>query len=225
MTNDTIDTRTKAKTPMLILPSDRPRILVVAAHPDDAELGAGAATAKWVENGHQVTFLILTRGSNGPGSRGRRVQEQTDAAAELGVDVLWGDFEDGSVQHQHKPVLQYVESAIKELNVGLVLVHDSNDTHQDHRAAADAVLGASRRVGQVLQYESPSTFGFAPDIFVVVTQDHLDLKLKALSHHSSQVDSSAMVDADAAYGQARFRGFQSRAGTYAEGFRAIRLAL
>ena len=38
------------------------RILLVAAHPDDEVLGAGASIARWNEIGHEVYTLILGEG-------------------------------------------------------------------------------------------------------------------------------------------------------------------
>lgn len=200
-------------------------ILVVAAHPDDAELGVGASASKWVEAGKVVTFLIITAGTSGPGEVSRRVSEQQHAAAVLGVDLRWGDLPDGSVAQHERDAILVIERLIKELDIDTVLVHDPNDTHQDHRAVSNAAIGATRRLGRVLFYESPSTVNFAPDIFNTVEDHHLHTKAKALNCHSSQVENSAMVDEDAMFAQARYRGFQSRSSKYAEGFKAVRLTL
>ena len=200
-------------------------ILIVGAHPDDAELGAGASAARWVEEGKSVTFLIMTAGANGPGEVSRRVSEQQHAAAVMGVNLVWGDFPDGTTDQHEYAMLQRVENVLVELAIDTVLVHDPRDTHQDHRAVSTAVLGATRRVSRVLYMESPSSTNFAPDIYVPVEEHHLETKIKSLHCHSSQVSASQMVDEGAVFGQARYRGFQSRAGQYAEGFRAIRFSL
>ncbi len=41
------------------------RALAVAAHPDDAEFGAGGTLAKWAAAGTEVTILVVTDGSKG----------------------------------------------------------------------------------------------------------------------------------------------------------------
>jgi hypothetical protein len=41
------------------------RALVIAAHPDDAEFGAGGTLAKWADGGCEVSLLIATDGSKG----------------------------------------------------------------------------------------------------------------------------------------------------------------
>jgi hypothetical protein len=41
------------------------RVLVVSAHPDDPDFGAGGSIAKLVKDGAQVTYVIVTDGSQG----------------------------------------------------------------------------------------------------------------------------------------------------------------
>ena len=43
------------------------RVMVVTAHPDDSEFGAGGTVAKLVKEGKQVTYCILTNGDKGSG--------------------------------------------------------------------------------------------------------------------------------------------------------------
>ena len=69
------------------------RALVIGAHPDDNEFGAGGTTAKLAAQGWDVTFIIVTNGNKGSHDPGispyqlseMREQEQRAAAAALGV--------------------------------------------------------------------------------------------------------------------------------------------
>jgi LmbE family N-acetylglucosaminyl deacetylase len=59
------------------MPDDWRRALAVVAHPDDMEYGAGCAVAAWTAAGHEVDYVIVTRGEAGmdtvpPGSPRRR---------------------------------------------------------------------------------------------------------------------------------------------------------
>ncbi|NUQ13578.1 MAG: PIG-L family deacetylase [Gemmatimonadaceae bacterium] len=75
------------------------RALVILAHPDDPEFGAGGTVARWVDAGIEVHYVIVTDGSKGSGDPAMtptrlaaiRVEEQRAAAAVLGVGVasLW----------------------------------------------------------------------------------------------------------------------------------------
>src|SRR5215510_11441739 len=72
------------------------RVMVVTAHPDDAEFGAGGTVGKLVREGKQVTYCILTNGNKGSSDRTMtperlakiREEEQRNAARVLGVEVV-----------------------------------------------------------------------------------------------------------------------------------------
>ena len=40
-------------------------ILVILAHPDDPEFFCGATLAKWAQEGHHITYVLLTCGDKG----------------------------------------------------------------------------------------------------------------------------------------------------------------
>ena len=45
--------------------SSADRVLVIAPHPDDAEISSGGALARWGSEGREVHLLILTNGDRG----------------------------------------------------------------------------------------------------------------------------------------------------------------
>src|SRR5258708_37473602 len=51
--------------PLLPLPEDWQRALVIVAHPDDAEWGTATAIAGWTSAGKQVAYVLATRGEAG----------------------------------------------------------------------------------------------------------------------------------------------------------------
>src|SRR5215475_15487698 len=67
--------------------------MVVFAHPDDAEIGAGGVVARWVAAGCEVTYVLCTNGDSGTADRAlipaelarRRAVEQRAAADFMGV--------------------------------------------------------------------------------------------------------------------------------------------
>lgn len=84
----------------------RKRVLLITAHPDDADVHAGGTVARWVEEGHEIHSAILTRGDKGhddPSMTPRQVAvlreaEQRAAAEILGVrHVTFLDYEDGEL--------------------------------------------------------------------------------------------------------------------------------
>lgn len=80
--------------------TDVERILCVAAHPDDLDFGAAGTIAGWVDDGIEVSYLLITRGDAGGFDDTPRDQmpilresEQRAAAAAVGVKEL--EFLDG----------------------------------------------------------------------------------------------------------------------------------
>src|SRR2546428_11821898 len=69
------------------------RVMVVTAHPDDSEFGAGGTVAKLVKEGCEGTYVIVTNGNKGSGDRTMtserlariREEEQRNAARTLGA--------------------------------------------------------------------------------------------------------------------------------------------
>lgn len=201
-----------------------PTVLAIGAHPDDIELGCGGAIARHVASGDDVTMLIITKGEAGPGEVARRIHEQEEAAAVLGVNrLLWGGLPDGRVSNHELELVRVIEQAIAEVGATLIYSHNNADSHQDHRAVAEATWGAARKVGCVLCYDSPSSNSFNPSVFVDITSS-LDKKIASLNAHASQTASSSMASVNLVRTQAGYRGFQARVEA-AEAFMPYRLVL
>ncbi len=132
--------------------------LVVLAHPDDPEFFCGGTVARWVQNGCQVHYCLLTRGDKGsdddatPPSELAKIREgeQQAAAAVLGVkDVRFLDEPDGYLM----PSLELREKivrVIRQVRPDIVVTCDPTNffpsnryiNHADHRAAGQATLDA-----------------------------------------------------------------------------------
>jgi len=228
------------------------RVLVVAAHPDDAEFGAAGTVARWVGEGAEVRYLVVTRGDKGsddptadPAALGAlREREQRDAAAEIGVaGVDFLDEPDGQVQ----PTLELRERityAIRAFQPEIVMGHDptvlfvNNEwvNHPDHRAVGtvtvDAVFPTAR---DPLNFPEHIADGLAPwkvaELYLWSTNEAnqivditatLERKIAALAHHTSQFHEFAET---ARWLRRRSEELGERAGYgAAEGFRRVMLA-
>jgi LmbE family N-acetylglucosaminyl deacetylase len=183
-------------------------VLAVGAHPDDIELGCGAALLAHRRAGHGVSLLVMTDGQQGPQEGRSRRCEQEEAAALLEAPVIWGEFADGAVPDDISAI-SVVERAVEACGADVVYTHSIGDTHQDHRATAAATLSAARRALRVLCYETPTSVNFTPTVFVDAA-GLVEGKLELLRAHLSQVLKNGLVDLEAVEAQARFRGFQGR---------------
>lgn len=118
-------------------------ILVFGAHPDDAELGAGATIAKEIAQGKKVGIVDLTRGELGTrGSAEIRSREAARAAEILGISVRENlEFRDGffrnDPQHQMAVIRQ-----IRKYRPDIVLCNAIRDRHIDHGRGSDLVSDA-----------------------------------------------------------------------------------
>jgi LmbE family N-acetylglucosaminyl deacetylase len=194
-------------------------VLAVGAHPDDIELGCAGTLAAHRAAGDAVTMLVLTGGQNGPGLTSERWAEAQRAAMVLDVGLIWGGLVDCTLVPD-AALIATVENAIRSCTADVVYVHAPDDSHQDHRAAAAAVMSAGRMGSRILYYRSPSTVQFHPSLYVDVAE-HLGTKLAALDCHRSQVDGSAMVDPEVVVVSARYFGALARI-QYAEAFSPAR---
>ncbi len=201
----------------------RVSILAIGAHPDDIEFGCGGSLAKYSRKGHRLFLLVLTPGERGAAAE-VRTGEQDAAARLLGVEeVFWGGFSDTSLTVSVE-LIRRIEAVIAAVRPEFIFCHYPDDTHQDHRHLAQAVLSATRYIRNVLFYEGPTTQSFNPQVYVDISET-LEAKLAALEAHRSQVMKTNIENLsilEMARSFANFRGTQGRV-KYAEAFHSQRL--
>ena len=189
--------------------TDQPlRLLVLGAHPDDAEFHAGGLAAIYAQRGHVVKMVSVTNGAAGhhemPATElaQRRSQEAAAAGDIIGARYDVWSFPDGQLQ----PTLEVREAIIREIRTfapDLVVTHRTCDYHPDHRAVGQAVQDASYLVtvplvvpevpilgkDPVVAYMTdPFTKPTALEAHAVIDIDpYLDTIIKMVSQHVSQV--------------------------------------
>jgi len=201
------------------------RILALASHPDDIEIGCGGTLAVYAGQGDEVHLFVATDGGKG-GDGATRKYEQEKAAKILGIKmVYWGGFEDTKLPDEDT-LIHALEDKVQEIKPTMVLVNHHEDTHQDHRTLARAAHSATRYVPNVLAYETPTSSNFLPTVFMDI-HDTLSDKLEALDAHASQVEKTNIQSlniVEIALAAARFRGVQGKISC-AEAFMPIRIQL
>jgi LmbE family N-acetylglucosaminyl deacetylase len=198
-------------------------ILAIGAHPDDIEFGCGGTLTKYSQRGHRLFLMVMTGGGSGAPSE-TRMAEQAAARQILGAEeIFWGGYQDTHLGVDAE-LIKKIESVIASVKPEFIFCHFPDDTHQDHRHLAQAVMSATRYIRNVLFYEGPTTQNFNPQVYVDIA-DTLEVKLEALQAHRSQVMKTNIEDVsiiEVARSCANFRGIQGRV-KYAEAFHALRL--
>lgn len=108
-------------------------ILVLAAHPDDAELACSGTIAKHIAAGYTVGIVDLTKGEMGTrGTPELRVEEASLAADILGLTVRENlGLKDILFKDDHEHQLEVVK-AIRKYRPEIVLANAVSDRHPDH---------------------------------------------------------------------------------------------
>lgn len=137
------------------------RILIIVAHPDDIEFGAGGSVAVWTDAGAEVIYCIVTNGAAGSNDKDTvyselvelRKQEQREAAAHVGVkDIYHLDYPDGALEPTielrrdlTRLIRQLQPNRVMIMDPTVMLVQDGDFSyinHPDHRATGEASLHA-----------------------------------------------------------------------------------
>ena len=110
-------------------------VLVIGAHPDDAEVHMGGLLARCADRGLKAAILDLTTGDLGTrGTPGTRRAEALEAARILGVARHILDFPDGRFTEEETYRLRLM-AELRRLRPEVLILPAPDDRHPDHRRA------------------------------------------------------------------------------------------
>ena len=183
-------------------------VLALGAHPDDLELGCGATLAKLSANGVAVHAVIFSAGKLGGPAEYDRTAETRGALESLGVaSVTQHDFADRRLHEVLNELIDCTEDHVSKVAPDRVYTMFHLDRHQDHRTVHEASVVACRKVGQILGYETPSSYpNFTPTVFEPI-DEYIEAKIEALKLHVSQGERLYMQQ-EKIRSAAHFRGAQ-----------------
>lgn len=232
---------------------DLESVLVVFAHPDDAEFLCGGTVAEWTRAGTEVHYACATDGSggwNGPDLHRQEIArireaEMREAAEVLGVrSVAFLGFVDGTLE-PNLDLRRAITREVRRHRPGLIVSFDPSQlwsgrryvNHPDHRAVGEAVLAVVACDAPTRpQFSELLEEGFEPHKVprlwlstlngadtFVDIGETIELKIEALHRHRSQLENMGMDDVDE-----RIREWAAHAGKdhgvkYAEAFRTFEL--
>ena len=179
-------------------------VLIIAAHPDDAELSCGGTIAQLTAAGKSVVIADCTRGELGSrGSVALRSQETANATQILGVGTRVNlDIPDGNIQLSQDNIRSVI-SLIRRFRPQMILFNPPYERHPDHenvhrlvRTAVfqsgltkietlfEGIPQATHRPKHIFSYMQ--TYEFQPSFYVDIS-DYFDVKTAAIRAYSSQV--------------------------------------
>ena len=218
-------------------------ILAVGAHPDDLEILCGGTLALYAKRGHKVTMAVLTNGNLGhpdyePDDMARtRRAEFESAAALIGAETIWMDVDD-ELSVIDAPTRLLMVDALRKADPDVILTHNPDDYHVDHRNAGQLAFEAAplacvhrlvtgyppiSKQALIYYFDSVGAVNFLPTEYVDVGET-MEIKRQMAARHVSQgawmKEATGFDMLDVIEHVARVRGFAAGV-PYAEGFRRL----
>ena len=202
------------------------KILILAPHTDDGELGCGAAISKYLKMGKEVfyaAFSICEESVPDGFPKDILEKEVKEATAALGIpkeNLIIYKFKVRRFPEFRQPILEEMVKLRKKLQPDLVFMPSSFDIHQDHHTIFEEGRRAFKNTS-LLGYEFMwNTFNFNSSCTIVVDNEDVNKKIEALAKYKSQQQrfyaSEKLIN-----GLANFRGLQI-SEEFAESFEIIR---
>ncbi len=176
-------------------------VLIIAAHPDDAELGMGGAISRLKEEGKSVGVVDLTSGEPTPrGNEERRSEETRKASEVLGLDWrLCLQLPNRSLEST-LDARRKLAGVIRQQRPEVLFTHFQEDAHPDHWVAS-TVSDASRFwsklsktdlpgkphwPSRVIQFYSMHLRSNPRPSFILDVSPYFDRKVESLECYQSQ---------------------------------------
>lgn len=204
-------------------------VLIVGAHFDDSELGAGGTAAKLADQGKNVYKVTLTDNVTKFEQRDIQVDYDSSVAQSkkaceiLGIHELEFEAEECSNLVYSKAVMQRLEAIIFKYSIDTVFIHFNEDMNRDHIEANNICLTAARHCANIFEYQSNGYIldnVFYPTYFVNIS-DYVEKKKLALSQYGTEHNRmnrlfNTVIERNHIWGYAN-------EVEYAEGFRIVKM--
>ena len=196
-------------------------ILVFSPHPDDAEVLMGGTIARYAQKGHNVLIVVATV----PNQKEERREESKKAAIILGAQISMLDLNPYELVF-NRGLVEIFDEVIKDFPPDVIYTSWIHDSHQDHANVSEATIAAARKNNcSLYMYEQalPSgltPYGFRAQAFVDIS-DTMELKIKSVLAHESQVQNFSEQWVQGITARATYMGFQVNV-KYAEAFEVVK---
>jgi len=205
------------------------KVLVLAPHTDDGELGMGGSISRFIEEGAEVYYSAFsTCEQSVPEGFSKDVltQEVKAATAILGIkpeNLFILNYEVRRFNYARQEILEDMITLRKKVDFDLVFAPCLGDVHQDHATISAEAVRAFKRTS-IFSYELIwNNLSFNSSCFVQLQEKHVRKKLESLDAYESQ-RFRQYTSEEFIFSWARTRGVQLGV-SYAEVFEIIRLII
>lgn len=202
------------------------KLLVLAPHTDDGELGCGATISRFIKEGANVYYAAFSTADESVPKEYPSNQleiEVKEATHILGIpkeNLIIYKYQVRKLNFIRQEILDLLIKLRDEIKPDLVMLPSSNDFHQDHQTITQEGIRAFKFCS-VLGYELIwNNLSFSTDCFISLKEEDVARKIEALSAYKTQVKKSFMSP-EFIRSLALVRGTQIGV-TYAESFEVIR---
>ena len=203
------------------------KVLVLAPHTDDGELGCGGTIAKLIDEGNEVYYAAFSLCEDSvPIGLPKNILEKEvkEATKVLGIkpeNLLLYKYRVRHFSQNRQNILDDLIKIKKSILPDLVFIPSKNDIHQDHCVISTESIRAFKH-SSILGYEMVwNNLTFTTTSFMKLEKKHIDKKVEALACYTSQESIRSYMNRDFIESLARIRGVQISA-EYAESFEVVR---
>ncbi len=207
-------------------------IIFLSPHTDDVELGAGGTLIKYLEQGHNVRWLVFSTAEESlpPHLHPDTLRNEFMAVIEE-LEKRFGKHIESKILrypvrrlHEYRQeVLELLVRERKEFHPDIVIGPSIHDFHQDHQIVANEMIRAFKTTASILCYELPwNHIQFDTQFFVTLKEHQIELKAKLLQKYKSQLELKRPYFTEGfVRSLAQIRGIQVNV-PFAEAFEVIR---
>lgn len=205
------------------------KILILAPHTDDGELGAGGTISKLLQQGNEIYYAAFSTAEQSVKEgfpKDILKTEVRNATRVLGIKqehLLVFNYEVRKLNHHRQEILEDLIKLRNSIEPDIIFMPSANDIHQDHITIAQEGLRVFKN-RTILGYELIwNNLSFNTQCFVKLRKEHIVFKVKALKEYSSQAHREYMSE-EFIFALAKARGVQIGC-EYAESFELVRMIL
>jgi LmbE family N-acetylglucosaminyl deacetylase len=202
------------------------KVLCLGSHSDDIEIGCGGTILRLLSANHNLEVVWVVFSSS------KEREREAHNSAELFLEhakqkeIIVNDFRDGFFPFVGAEIKNSFEG-LKRVSPDLILTHNRNDAHQDHRLIAEMTWNTFRN-HLILEYEIPKYDGDLgqPNFFVPLEQEIYQKKIRYIMKAFETQRTRRWFGQETFLALMRLRGMECVApSSYAEAFYCRKLVL